>query len=260
MIIGFCLLVVHPCAYAQITPATMTETNRVLAWDATSKEYHAKTNELASTVTFYVTNISPDAVIIRHLIPSCGCTAAQMPAQPWELSPGASGPISVTTDLRAKRGTLDKTLQVASTAGMDTLEIKILLPDLAEDAAAMRSDRQSAAMGDRQTVFKGDCAACHATPALGKTAQELYQIACVICHQPTQRASMVPDLELVSQGKSRAYWKSWIEYGRPLTLMPAFAASQGGSLTEAQIESLVDYAMHNFRSTAPESPLRMPTR
>ena len=260
MIIGFCLLVVHPCAYAQITPATMTETNRVLAWDATSKEYHAKTNELASTVTFYVTNISPDAVIIRHLIPSCGCTAAQMPAQPWELSPGASGPISVTTDLRAKRGTLDKTLQVASTAGMDTLQIKILLPEQPEDAAAKRSDRQFAAMADRQAVFKGDCAACHATPGMNKSGQALYQVACVICHQPNHRASMVPDLEVVSQQKSRAYWKSWIENGRQRSLMPAFAELQDGSLTDAQIQSLVDYAAPHFRSTAQENPLKLPTR
>ena len=233
---------------------------RILAWDALAKEYHAKTNELSSTVTFYVTNVSAGEVVVRHLIPSCGCTAAQMPAQPWTLAPGASGPITVTTDLRGKRGTLEKTLQVASTAGMDTLGIKIILPDRPEDPDAMRSERQSAARADRQAVFKGDCAACHATPALGKTGQELDEVACVICHQPTHRASMVPDLETVSQGKSRAYWKSWIENGRPRSLMPAFAPSQGGPLTEAQMESLVDYAAHRFRSKSEENPLTLPRR
>ena len=157
MILGYFILAMHSYSYAQTATSNSAECNRVLAWDANFKEYHAKTNELASKVTFYVTNISSEAVIVRHLIPSCGCTAAQMPAQPWELSPGASGPISVTTDLRAKRGTLDKTLQVASTAGMDTLQIKILLPEQPEDAAAKRSDRQFAAMADRQAVFKGDC-------------------------------------------------------------------------------------------------------
>jgi mono/diheme cytochrome c family protein len=243
------------CVYSH--PA---ETSVILVWDATSKEYHAKTNELSSTVTFYVTNVSAAEVIIRHLIPSCGCTAAQMPAQPWTLPPGASGPISVTTDLRGKRGTLNKTLEVASTAGMDTLEVKILLPDRPDDAVAERSDRQSAAMADPQAVFKGDCAACHATPALGKTGQELYQIACVICHQPTHRASMVPDLETVSPSKSRAYWRTWIAYGRPRSLMPAFAPSQDGPLTEAQIESLAAFASQYFRPQAVETPRKLPMR
>jgi hypothetical protein len=230
---------------AQTSASPTPERTSALMWDATFIEYRAKTNELESTVTFGVTNGSSGEVVVRHLIPSCGCTIARMPATPWSLSPGSNGHITVSTDLRGKRGLLNKTIIVSSSAGTDILQVKIVLPDTPLDAEAVRFQMQYSAMIDRLAVFKGDCAACHAIPANDKWGEDLFECAFVICHQPTQRASMVPDLKATPE-QSRGYWKNWISYGRVRTLMPAFAKSEGGPLTDAQIASLVDYAMTNL--------------
>src|SRR6266513_1924491 len=73
-----------------------------LAWDADSKDFDAKPGEQMARFTFYVTNISPEVVVITNLQRSCGCTDASMPAQPWSLTPGAHGPVQASIDLRGK--------------------------------------------------------------------------------------------------------------------------------------------------------------
>jgi len=37
------------------------------------------------------------------------------------------------------------------------------------------------------------------------------------------------------------YWRRWVTVGKPGTLMPGFAATEGGPLDEPQINSLVEY-------------------
>jgi mono/diheme cytochrome c family protein len=103
-----------------------------------------------------------------------------------------------------------------------------------------------AAFVDRQAVFKGDCAKCHVVPVLGKLGKDLFDSACVICHQSEQRATMVTDLRAKSLDRSREYWRTWIEDGQDGTLMPAFSQSKGGPLTASQIESLADYLGETF--------------
>jgi mono/diheme cytochrome c family protein len=215
-----------------------------LLWDRVMKEYTATTNETEAKVSFNVTNVSTGEVIIRTLKPSCGCTVARMPQTPWRLAPGESGEIQVVTNLRAKRGTLNKVVLVDSTAGLKVLRFKIRIPDPPDGAAAAerRSRNQQAAQADRQSVLRGDCATCHTVPALGKTGAALYDAACEICHQTEQRASMVPDLNIVRRRPTGpGYWRTWINQGRAGTLMPAFAQSEGGPLTKEQVDSLVEF-------------------
>jgi len=52
---------------------------------------------------------------------------------------------------------------------------------------------------------------------------------------------MVPDLSKLKMATNREFWRNWITYGKPGSLMPAFAASQGGPLTDMQIASLAAY-------------------
>jgi mono/diheme cytochrome c family protein len=61
---------------------------------------------------------------------------------------------------------------------------------------------------------------------------------------------MVPDLTGLPQAGSREYWALWIGQGKEGSLMPGFARSAGGPLTEEQIQSLVDYL--STRKTEPE--------
>jgi cytochrome c553 len=107
---------------------------------------------------------------------------------------------------------------------------------------------------DRQAVFKKDCVKCHLQPAFGKTGAPLYQAACAICHEAPHRATMVPDLHTLSKLIEADYWRTWVTHGRDGTLMPGFAATEGGPLDEAQINSLVEYLPKAFPKLKPQEP------
>ena len=166
----------------------------VLAWDADVKNYDAKTNEPNAYFTFWVTNVSPANVSIQSVSTSCGCTVAELPSKPWVLRPGENGPLKVTVDLRGRAGVVMKGLTVNSTAGSKALMVRATLPGATgpsptfpvpsdpppgstplrstNSAAVMTTDRihnLQVALGNRQAVFRGDCARCHAEPAQAKT-------------------------------------------------------------------------------------------
>jgi len=52
---------------------------------------------------------------------------------------------------------------------------------------------------------------------------------------------MVPDLHDLKVPTNREFWQTWITFGKPGTLMPAFAATQGGVFNDTQIISLANY-------------------
>ncbi len=239
-----------------------------LAWDADSKNFDAKPGELTARFIFYATNTSPDTVVVTNLQRSCGCTEATMPAHPWTLAPGATGPIRATIDLRGKAGNISKLLTVQSTIGSKGLSLNVeippspsanlnptpnpnlnLTPNLNPPSPTNspnmdRKSNQQAASLDRQAVFKGDCAACHAEPTVGKMGHELYQSGCGICHDAEHRAEMVPDLHTLKHPATAEYWTQWITASKPRSMMPAFAKAHDGPLNEQQIASLVDYLIH----------------
>jgi len=106
---------------------------------------------------------------------------------------------------------------------------------------------------DRQAVFKGDCAGCHERNVQGSYGKALYDSACAICQEARPRASMIPDLHHLTMPTNMEFWRTWIASGKPGTLMPAFAASQAGPLTDAQIVSLAVYLKAANPSAAPLS-------
>jgi hypothetical protein len=46
------------------------------------------------------------------------------------------------------------------------------------------------------------------------------------------------------------YWKQIITFGKPNTMMPAFASSRGGPLNVDQVHSLVEYLSRYFPGQA----------
>jgi mono/diheme cytochrome c family protein len=210
-----------------------------LAFDALHKQVVARAGQTNAMVSFTLTNVSTAPVVIRDVALSCGCSVATMPAKPWTLKPGEHGQVTVTTDVRGKRGSLVKTAIVYASSGTRVLtyQVNIQEPSTPEE----RARNQSLAKTDRQAVFKGECANCHASPAKGKTGKELFTAACGICHEAEHRTSMVPDLKALKKPATRDYWLQWITHGKPDTLMPAFATKAGGPLTDAQIHSLVEF-------------------
>src|SRR3954465_12520163 len=81
-----------------------------LVFDATTKEFNAKPGEANAEFDFSVTNRGPNAITVTAVRASCGCTTPKLPSLPWKLEPGASGSFHVTTDLRGKFGTFQKTV------------------------------------------------------------------------------------------------------------------------------------------------------
>lgn len=208
-----------------------------LAWEADQKRLLVKEGAITAEFSFGVTNISDTEVVIDHVTASCSCTVAKLPSQPWHLTPGAKGQLGVTVDLKGKVGEFEKTLKVFF-SDKDTppkvLRVSVKLPD----RKIMREKNMLLSQADRQAVFKGDCAKCHAEPAKTTSGMALYHEICGICHEAKPRASIVPELRLLPHPTDYVFWKTMIANGKPGTLMPAFASSQGGPLTEEQVDDL----------------------
>jgi mono/diheme cytochrome c family protein len=249
-------------APTKLQPATY------LAWDSDSKELSPKLGETSAHFTFWLTNVSKEVVAVNSVRTSCGCTVAQLPAQPWKLEPGTNGPIEVSVNLVGKSGTIMKSVTVDSTAGVKSLLVKVNIPAPANSIAKAgvnmgdvdRLKNMQAALADRQIIFKNkDCTKCHADPATDKAGlavlgQPLYQGICANCHDSPNRASMVPNLHALNHPTSPEHWKKWITSGRVGSMMPAFAKAEGGILTDEQINSLVDY----LAKTIPSNPALRP--
>ncbi|HEX7654797.1 MAG TPA: cytochrome c, partial [Verrucomicrobiae bacterium] len=114
----------------------------------------------------------------------------------------------------------------------------------------------AAAKLDRQAIFKGDCASCHLKNVAGRYGLELYRQACAICHEAEPRATMVPDLNHLNLPTNVEFWRTWITYGKPGSLMPAWSISQGGPLNDMQIASLAQYLNAIHPSTVTNEPAK----
>jgi mono/diheme cytochrome c family protein len=230
-------------------PQTLPPMDSVLAFDAGQKEVSVTNGTPEAHFTFSLTNITTGDVIINFVQPSCGCTVAKLPPVPWKIPSKGTGEISATMQLGGTPagGTKIKTLTVNTDKGVKVLYLKATV--LAAPAAMTEMDRtanQNMAKADRQAVFKGDCVKCHVEPAKDaagheKMGQSLYAAVCGICHESEHQASFVPNLHHLPEPTNPDFWKNWIMHGKPGTLMPAFAKSEGGILSDQQIISLVQY-------------------
>jgi mono/diheme cytochrome c family protein len=233
----------------QPRPVSLAGTSVV--WDSDTKATNIAPGQSVANFTFNFTNVSADTITVTSVRSSCGCTTAQLSPLPWQLSPGTNGHIGVRVDIAGKSGTLVKTVTVGTDKGSKILTVKItILPPAATPASADadRARNVAFAQADRQAVFHGDCASCHSKPGEGKFGKELYDTDCAICHAGEHRASMVPNLHIIPQTTTAEFWRTWIAYGRPHSLMPAFATGEGGPLTDTQIASLAAYLATTFPS------------
>jgi mono/diheme cytochrome c family protein len=205
-----------------------------------------------------VTNVTPVPITILDVHPGCGCTTAELPPRPWTLPPGTSGEMKFSVNLAGKSGMLFKTVTVTADKGKKDLMLRINL--LPPPVVTMTEDQKAAGIAaakvDRQAVFKGDCATCHLKNVEGRNGAELFKNACAICHEAEHRASMVTDLNKLTVPTSEDFWRTWITYGKPGSLMPAFASSQGGPLNDLQIASLAQYLNAVHPSAATNAPAK----
>ena len=251
----FWLLLVMACGMpGHLVAADTASPNTFLIWDNLSKTTNVPVGLAAAHLTFSFTNVSTGDVTITNVRPSCGCTTAQLPKLPWAIAAGTNGQIGVTVNLAGKSGTLVKTVRVSSDKAMDTLMVTITLVPLPGTPDPERMENLNMATADRQAVFKGNCASCHLTPGEGKSGKALFDAVCAICHESEHRATMVPDLQHLNVPTDPDFWHTWITYGKPGSLMPAFSVTQGGPLTEAQVTSLTNYLATSIPSKSPLPP------
>jgi mono/diheme cytochrome c family protein len=221
--------------------------NQPLVWDGYQKSAKMSGMNETTNFVFWVTNVSNVDVSILSTESSCDCTVAKLPAQPWVLKPGESGSLGVKMNLMGRHGQVSKVVQVTTSRGNHFLMVSADIPLMpAPFNVSARQRDQMIAQKDRQAVFRGSCAACHALPTAGHTGETLFTKACAICHISDHRAAMVPDLAALKHPTDSAYWRKWIALGKEGTLMPAFATSAGGILDTNQIESLVEYLMKAY--------------
>jgi mono/diheme cytochrome c family protein len=225
----------------------------ILAWDELSKATDAAADQPVAQFIFSFTNVTSGNVIILSVHPSCGCTTAELPPLPWTIAPGTNGQIRLSVNIQGKSGTLYKTVNVSTDKGSKTLvlRINILPPVIPKMTEAERARGVAAAKIDRQAVFRGDCATCHSKNIEGKYGKPLFDSVCAICHEAAQRATMVPDLHNLKTPTNDEFWRTWIAHGKPGSLMPAFATSDGGPLTDIQIASLAAYLNATIQSQVP---------
>jgi mono/diheme cytochrome c family protein len=226
-----------------------------LVWDAMSKETWPKAGEPVAQFKFTVTNTSDYPFTISNVTTSCGCTVAKIPSQPWPLEPHASGDMTIAVNLAGKSGQVSKTITVHTGVGQQILVVTMHMPDSPE---AVRARNMQLASIDRQEVFKGDCAKCHADPSEGKMGADLYVASCGVCHDAKVRATMVPDLKHLAHATDYDFWKMTVTIGKPGTLMPAFGSVAGGPLTDAQIDSLARFLADTYPSPVINSSVNKP--
>lgn len=235
------------------TPTTTPSPHpQPFAWNSTFQEMSAEAQARSVTFTFAVTNTSsaPAAILATHS--SCECTVAELPNLPWTFAPGTTGTFQVRMNIVGRFGGITKTVLVETTHGTQALTVKARIPITpAPFNVSARKMDLATARKDPQAIFKNGCAACHALPTLGRQGGALFEKACAICHIAEHRAEMVPDLATLSQPRNATYWRNLITHGKPGSLMPAFAKSQGGILESNQIDSLVDYLLQAYPSPNP---------
>jgi mono/diheme cytochrome c family protein len=138
-----------------------------------------------------------------------------------------------------------KTLTFFTSVGNRIITLKVNIPQPGATTATMSPEERkmamTKAMGDPQAIFRGDCAKCHVDKGAKSLGQDLYAADCGICHESSHRESAVPDLHALKIPTSMEYWKAMIAFGKPHTMMPGFSATQGGPLSDAQINSLAEY-------------------
>jgi len=244
------ILILAFAVQGQAVAETNATEKNPLVWDRTEVSINLPAMTNLAYFTFSVTNVSNVEATIMSTETSCECTLAEATSKlPWNIKPGEGGFLKVRMNTLGKFGEVTKTVLVHTSHGDQSLTVRVKIPvSPAPFNVSARLQDTMIAKGDRQAVFRGNCAACHSLPTAGMQGQMLFETACAICHISEHRAEMVPDLAKLNHETSADFWRTNIVHGKAGSLMPAFCKSEGGILETNQIESLVDYLLKRYPS------------
>lgn len=217
----------------------------VLAWDALAKDTNIVADAGAARFVFNFTNLATGKLVVQQLLPSCGCTTTESPPLPWGVSAGTNGHLRFTVNLKlmGKARKQAKLVRVVTDQGFVdlTLRLNVVPPRMPSQSEPERARALKLAQADRQALFRGECATCHAQPAAGKEdGRALYYAVCAACHEGNPPGA-APDLFAIKTPTNVDFWLNWISHGKAGSLMPGFSKAEGGPLSEMQIAYLARY-------------------
>jgi mono/diheme cytochrome c family protein len=188
--------------------------------------------------TFYLYNVGGKPLILRKADASCGCTVVKLEKK--TLLPGESTALKVNLDTSLKIGRVKKTISVYSN---DIKNPKLSL-FLVGKVLPNTQGHGKIIVKDPQVLFHGECATCHVLKGKGKTGKALFQADCAMCHGLNAQGSVAPSLLKgdYENIKFKDYIRKIIAEGSPRNPeMAGFSKEKGGPLTEADIDSLVNF-------------------
>lgn len=190
--------------------------------------------------TFKITNKGKKALRIFETKSTCGCTVAKLKKD--VIAPGETVELEIVMDTSMKQGNVSKPITIKSNDPMH----RLLTIHVKAQVRGPHSDLASSGEQRTAKIFTGRCAACHVEKGVGKIGEDLFIADCSMCHGARARGipGVAPALTPFDfhQKDFAAHMKKIIAYGsKAHRSMPGYLKSAGGPLSEAEIDSLVEY-------------------
>ena len=214
---------------------------RIVA-DATTKDAGWVEMETPLTATFHLTNQGGQPLSITGVDASCGCTDVSI--TPDTLEPGQTATLKAMVDTSLKLGDMLKTIDVMSNDPA-TPKLRLTLKATVQAPASLAAHHgEGFTVSNPLKLFEGDCKTCHVDKGVGKSGQALFVADCGMCHGANGEGGVSPPVVFAdySDPAEVARLRRVITEGAPHNpSMPPFAQEHGGPLTEAQIDSLMQW-------------------
>ncbi len=154
------------------------------------------------------------------------------------LKPGERGRIQVTVDVAGKRGPISKAVQVYSNDAKQPV-VTLTVAMQVKDAVHQNLGYQKISSPAR--IFDAKCRSCHADQGRGKLGFDLFRADCLMCHSAGSGPLSMTQMKRRPASFLRRIIREGSDDldGASQQAMPGFAWNNGGSLTDAEIESLV---------------------
>ncbi len=185
--------------------------------------------------TFTLKNGGSADLTLYEAYSTCGCTVPKLSKN--LLQPGETTLLEVAIDTSMKQDRVTKTVFVSS----DDPTHPVLPIDLSMDVANVHTTMTD--LTGTKIFTDAHCASCHVDQGVGLFGKDLYESDCAMCHGIGAQGAVGPMLRGPYGNKIfAAHIKDVITHGsKRHRSMPAFLGSDGGPLSEKQIDSIVRY-------------------